>query len=174
MYGGSGMWPIASTASSTDDPSSVHKRMRRRPKIPPLQDLAVNGVNSFKHQPRARLQFLPRVHQRFPQRARCIGQTVGSDAHLTHPVDTRGLTGRHPCASDRPGLLWSPRAADQQALDRAAARDPTASSRAGKTRVLLTTTRSPAREGRQRADVCMRHRAGRSVEMEQPRAATDG
>ena len=66
MYGGSGTWPMASTASSSGEPSSVQRRTTRRPK-PALEDLAVDGVNSFKHHPRPRFQFLPRVHQRLPE-----------------------------------------------------------------------------------------------------------
>ena len=115
------------------------------PKESPLEDLAVQSTHSFKHHPRARFQFLPRVHQRLPIVVR-VCSVAGS---MTPDSDS-----------------------DQQALDGAAAGDATAEqARWENARVVDHEHVAGAKQIGQRADRGMRHGSGDAIEVQQPRGA---
>src|SRR4051812_32035259 len=157
------------------------------PKPAPLEDLAPNGVNSFKDHPRPRFQFLPRMHQRLPQlnglaKTR-IRYRPGTDlVRIRHRPGTDLVRIRHRPGTDlvrirhRPGtdrvLIRIGQGFHQQAFDRAAAGIAAAEQARGEDSGVVDDDQiAGAEELGQRADLRMRDRTGLAVEVQQARAA---
>ena len=92
MYGGSGTWPMASTASMTD-PASGREPNPAAPEELPLEHLPVQrGCAALEDHRGPGLQLLPGMHQRVPDfRAGRVTRAI--DARQEQALD--GAAGRH-------------------------------------------------------------------------------
>ena len=134
MYGGSGTCPIASTSASTPRPRPSRVECaacRRTAARGSLRESPASGPLPSNRRRAPGLSFWPGMHQRGPEL---------SSLPLHAPLVRHGPSSRHSTAPPL-GTRWP-------------------SSRAGNTRVSLTTSRSPARRKRGRSRIrASRHRA---------------
>jgi hypothetical protein len=116
-----------------------------------FQDFGVERPLSLKHDPRPRVQFLPRMNQRLP--------TFSSAPSLLRP-------------SSVPAAPLPPQTPDQQALDRAAARYPPPEKSRGKDAGVVDDQEiARAQKIRERSNGRMRNCSGLAIQVQKPRSS---